>query len=96
MNYSLRKSHQIFFNPNTEQHCENGYILLEQNIRHLKNILNNEKSVPKVLDLEDFLDLSSMVCAGSQNQKTKLLTDDKFTGHEEDFNKFTFIEDYFR
>jgi hypothetical protein len=95
LNYSLRKSHQIFFNPNTEQHCENGYILLEQNIRHLKHILNNEKSAAHILDLEDFLDLSSMVCVGSQNQMAKMFTEDKFTEYDEDFNNFTFIEDYF-
>jgi hypothetical protein len=36
-----------------------------------------------------------MVCVGSQNQKAKMFTEDKFTGYDEDFNNFTFIEDYF-
>lgn len=91
----ISKYYPLFFNPNSEQHCENGYILLEENIRHLKNFLHSERTNTRMLDLSEFLDVSSIVSICSLNLKGKSYSDDKFACYDEDFNNFTYIENYF-
>lgn len=84
----------MFFNPILDQNKENGFILLEENIRHLKNCIHSERFKSHKIDLSEFLNVNSLI-NNLNNAEKNVVSEEKFCCNDEDIN-FTLIENYFK